>query len=340
MHIEVSRTMPELTALAGEWNYLLESGASHVPFLRHEYLSTWWQTRGGGEWPESDLYTLTGRKPDGTLAGVAPLFFTQNRDGEPALMLLGSIEISDYLDVIASREDLPEFIDCVLDYLGGASEPAWQVLDFYNLFENSPTLEALRASAEGKGWAFRQEVLQHCPYIPLPGDWETYLEGIDKKQRHEIRRKMRRAETSDLPVRFYIVEDGDHLADEVEAFLKLMAYDDEKAQFLTDAMRTQFHASAQQAFMHGWLQLSFMEVGGEKAAGYMNFDYAGHIWVYNSGIDFRYRDYSPGWVLLGYLLQWANEHKRQAFDFMRGDEDYKYRFGAVDRRVVRAVVRR
>jgi len=72
----------------------------------------------------------------------------------------------------------------------------------------------------------------------------------------------------------------------------------------------------------------------------MNFDYAGHIWVYNSGIDFRYRDYSPGWVLLGYLLQWANAHKRQAFDFMRGDEDYKYRFGAVDRRVVRAVVRR
>ena len=35
----------------------------------------------------------------------------------------------------------------------------------------------------------------------LPGDWETYLAGIDKKQRHEIRRKMRRAyaENPDLP---------------------------------------------------------------------------------------------------------------------------------------------
>jgi CelD/BcsL family acetyltransferase involved in cellulose biosynthesis len=45
-------------------------------------------------------------------------------------------------------------------------------------------------------------------------------------------------------------------------------------------------------------------------------------------------------VLLGYLLQWANENKRTEFDFMRGNEDYKYRFGAVDKFVVRAKVTR
>jgi CelD/BcsL family acetyltransferase involved in cellulose biosynthesis len=43
---------------------------------------------------------------------------------------------------------------------------------------------------------------------------------------------------------------------------------------------------------------------------------------------------------LGDLLQWANENKRQSFDFMRGDEDYKYRFGGVTRYVVRAQVKR
>jgi CelD/BcsL family acetyltransferase involved in cellulose biosynthesis len=62
--------------------------------------------------------------------------------------------------------------------------------------------------------------------------------------------------------------------------------------------------------------------------------------VYNSGINFEYSAFSPGWVLLGYLLQWANEHKRERFDFMRGDEDYKYRFGGVDRYIMRATVRR
>jgi CelD/BcsL family acetyltransferase involved in cellulose biosynthesis len=86
------------------------------------------------------------------------------------------------------------------------------------------------------------------------------------------------------------------------------------------------------------LQLSFLEINGRKAAGYMSFDYLDRIWVYNSGIDQRFAEYSPGWVLLGYLLKWANEHKRIEFDFMRGNEDYKYRFGAVDRHVVRVVI--
>jgi CelD/BcsL family acetyltransferase involved in cellulose biosynthesis len=58
--------------------------------------------------------------------------------------------------------------------------------------------------------------------------------------------------------------------------------------------------------------------------------------VYNSGIDRRYMEYSPGWVLLGYLLKWANENGRETFDFMRGNEDYKYKFGALDRFVMRA----
>jgi len=46
---------------------------------------------------------------------------------------------------------------------------------------------------------------------------------------------------------------------------------------------------------------------GKRAAGYLNFDYLNRIWVYNSGIDQRFLDLSAGWVLLGHLLQWANE---------------------------------
>jgi len=86
--------------------------------------------------------------------------------------------------------------------------------------------------------------------------------------------------------------------------------------------------------------MAFVQMNGAKAAGYLNFDYMNHIWVYNSGMDFTSKELSLGWVLLGYLLQWANENKRQSLDFMRGDEQYKYRFGAIDRRVLRARVRK
>jgi CelD/BcsL family acetyltransferase involved in cellulose biosynthesis len=348
MQIKVFRDLSDLNSLAQEWNHLLTSSASAVPFLRHEYLTTWWQTLGGGEWKRAELYVVTARQDDGALAGIAPLFFTENRVGIPSLMLLGSAEISDYLDVIARVTDLPVFLEALLAHLAGPNAPAWQLLDWYNILDSSPTLPAMAEAARKRNWAMTQEALQHCPYIQLPGDWETYLANqVDKKQRHEIRRKMRRIEELNAhsdphhpPVRWYIVQDEAGLETEIEAFLQLMTNNPDKALFLTGMMRTQMRTTILTAFKAGWLQLSFLVVNGEKAAGYLNFDDENHIWVYNSGLDFRFREYSPGWVLLGYLLQWANENKRAVFDFMRGDEEYKYKFGAMDRRVVRVKIQR
>jgi CelD/BcsL family acetyltransferase involved in cellulose biosynthesis len=340
MHIDTIHTLTELMPLEKEWNDLLSLSASHVPFLRHEYLTAWWQGLGGGEWTSGELNIITMRQDDGKLMAIAPLFLPENREGEPALMLMGSIEISDYLDVIARPEDLPAFLEALLEHLAEQASPAAHLLDWYNLLESSPTIPTLKAVAEKLGWEVTQQPLQHCPYIPLPGDWEEYLSGIDKKQRHEIRRKMRRAEEYYQPVRWYIAQGEDNLEKDMDDFVDLMACDPEKALFCTSAMRTQFHQIARAAHKAGWLQLSFMEVNGERAAGYLNFDYLDHIWVYNSGIDFRFSELSPGWVLLGRLLEWANENQRKFFDFMRGDEEYKYRFGAIDRQVMRLTIRK
>ncbi len=340
MQLSIFRELQQLQNLADEWNALLQESASHVPFLRYEYLKTWWTFLGGGEWRNGDLYTIVSRDSDNRLVGIAPLFLTKNKQGKSALMFLGSHEISDYLDFIARPADLPAFIEAVFDHLSSQEAPQWQVLDFYNLLETSPSLPILEQVTLRKGWSFSREKQQHCPVIPLPGDWEAYLAGIDKKQRHEIRRKLRRAEESEVPVDWYIVQDGAVLESETDELFRLMAQDTEKRSFLNEAMRAQLQAIIKTAFEHGWLQLAFLVVGGEKAAAYLNFDYDNCIWVYNSGLDLNFGAYSPGWVLLGYLLQWANEHGRQSFDFMRGDEEYKYRFGGITRFVIRALIER
>ncbi len=339
MHFQVIQTLPEMEALAEEWNNLLSHSASHVPFLRNEYLSAWWKTMGGGEWKQGELFVVTARpESGGELIGIAPLFFTQNLEGIPALMLLGSIEISDYLDVIVPEDSLKEFLVELVDFLFNLNAPAWQVLDWYNILEGSPTLPALQEVARQRGCEYQQEPLKHCPYIPLPSNWETYLAGIDKKQRHEIRRKLRRAEMNHPPVNWYIVEDRSELDGEIETFLNLMATDPEKDRFLSSVMRSQMRQTMMAAFDDGWLQLSFLTLGGEKIAAYLNFDYENQIWVYNSAFDPRYRELSAGWVLLSDLIQWSIENHRECFDFMRGDEEYKYRFGGQDRRVIRAIL--
>jgi CelD/BcsL family acetyltransferase involved in cellulose biosynthesis len=334
MQFKLHTSFETLEPLAPAWNELVAAGVTNAPFLRYEYLSTWWSTRGGGEWPEAELAVVTASEND-LLVGIAPLFLTGTR-----LMLLGSIEISDYLDLIVYPERHAAFVSALLEWLEKTYPQPWSQLDWANLPENSPTLATLKADSAQCGWTYAEEIYQPSPFIPLPGDFETYLNGIDKKQRHEIRRKMRRAEESGRGLRWYIVADENKLDAEMEAFLALMAHDPEKDAFLTTVMRSQMKAAVHVAFRAGYLQLAFLEVDGEKACAYLNFDYDNKIWVYNSGLDRRFMDLSVGWVLLGYLLEWANQNKRAEFDFLRGDEDYKYKFGGQKRHVMRVKVTR
>lgn len=337
MNLELHTTYPE--HLKAEWNALLDESISHVPFLRHEYLSVWWQTRGGGEWPpEAQLAVVTAHQ-DGRLVAVAPLFHAPDFKGRPALMFLGSVEISDYLDFIVRPDDLQPFLNELLPFLQSADLPEWQALDLYNLLDPSPSVEALKGTAAALGWQAEVEQAYHAPYIPLPGDWEAYLASIDKKQRHEIRRKVRRAEAAPVAPSWYLVEDERTLDEEIDAFLGMMAQDPNKKEFLTEPMQAAMREIIRCAFKEGCLHLAVLTFGEQRAAAYLSFDYLNRLWVYNSGWDSRFSEFSPGWVLLAYLLEWANKNGRSEFDFMRGDEDYKYRFGGVDRAVMRVVLK-
>jgi CelD/BcsL family acetyltransferase involved in cellulose biosynthesis len=248
---------------------------------------------------------------------------------------LGSIEISDYLDFIAQPDNLEEFINSLLAFLNGPTDVSISLLTLVNIPSNSPTNSLLQSIGPKFGWTVKIENAHHAPAISLAGDWDTYLAGIDKKQRHEIRRKLRKADES-AEVKWYFAIDPSTLDYEINAFFDLMVLDEPKKKFLTFQMRDQMRSIIHWAFEAGFLKLSFLTIEGVKAASYLCFDYNGNILVYNSGFDFRFSQYSPGWVLLGYLIQDAIQNRKKCFDFMRGGEDYKYRFGATNSFVMRA----
>jgi len=81
--------------------------------------------------------------------------------------------------------------------------------------------------------------------------------------------------------------------------------------------------------------LTFLTVNGKPAATYLNFDYDNRILVYNSGlVPQTYAHLSPGIVLLAFNIQRAIDLGRREFDFLRGNEEYKYRMGGIDRPVM------
>ena len=330
MTIDLIQSYAEFLTLKEDWNSLLTDSASHVPFLRHEYLANWWQTLGGGEWENGNLAVLLHRDENNTLDGIAPFFLNQEK-----ILFLGSFEISDYLDFIAPPNVLPALISETIKMLSSDEFPEWKTLDLYNIPENSPSIPLLRQAVQEAGFKAQVEIIQPAPAISLPTTWQEYLDSLDDRYRHEIERKNRKAEGYFLPVDWYIVDNDQNIENELDDFLGLMANSPEKESFLTDQMINQIKMSALAAHQEGWLQLAFMVVGDIKAAGYLNFDFDGKIWVYNSGINPLFENISPGWVLLSKLINWSIQEGRTGFDFMRGDEEYKFQFGGISKNILR-----
>ncbi len=320
--------------LAGEWNDLLHRSPADTIFLTPEYQRTWWRELGDGE-----LLILAARD-GGDLVGIAPLFAAENRAGQRVLATVGCVEVSDYLDLIVSRGRESQVYVALVDYLAGG-ELEWDVLDLCNVHQDSPTLELLPALAEAQGWAVEMALDDVCPVVQLPGTWDEYLQMLSKKQRHEVRRKIRRVE-SQAGANWYIVGPEHDLDAETDDFLALMAASAPgKAEFLTSRMRNFFRQLARVAYDAGWLQMAFLEIQGRKAAAYFNFIYGNRVLVYNSGLDWQtFPRLGAGIVLTAYCIRHAIEHGRTAFDFMQGNERYKYQFGGQDVEVRRLLIRK
>lgn len=315
------------TALAGEWDPLVGRAMTSTPFQFLAYQRGWWRHLH----PETGtLHTVAVRHTDGRLAALACFYLL-----EGVLYFNGCTEETDYLDLIVAEDEAAAAWPAVLDCLGSPDFPQWHALDLCNVPAASLTRQILPQEAAKRGFSFQESVHEVCPIIPLAATFQAYLDGIDSKQRREIQRKLRRADGADANL--HIVCPEDDLGQAVDDFLDLLQKSTfEKHEWLTDGRRALFHETAQAAMAANRLQLMFIEVNGRKAAGLFNFDYHNRIWVYNSGLDPALASgLSLGVVITAKAIETAIQHGRAEFDFLRGNETYKYRFGAQDTTIYR-----
>jgi CelD/BcsL family acetyltransferase involved in cellulose biosynthesis len=319
-------------ALAAEWDDLAARSMTNTPFQQLAYQRAWWQhLRPDG----ATLHTVALRDQDRVLSGLACFFLL-----DEVLYFNGCVEETDYLDVICPAEPAPALWQAVLDRLCSRDFPEWKAFDLCTVPEASVTRNLFPDLIRQNGFDFHEEIHEVCPVIQLPATFEEYLESLDSKQRREVQRKLRRAEAADA--RLLIIGRDDDLEVAVDHFLDLLQKSTfEKRDWLNEGRRALFHETARAALDSDMLQLAFMEVEGTKAAALFNFDYNGHIWVYNSGLDpAAYGALSLGVVLTTKTIEKAIADGRTTFDFLRGSQEYKYRFGAKETHVYRLQARR
>ncbi len=308
------------------WEAILPLCASNTVFVTPWLQSVWWRHFGQGS--ELRIISLW---DGGSLLGIAPL-----RQLGADLSFLGGTDLFDYHDFLIP-EDHRGFCAGLLDRL----EPMeWETIDLASIPEASATLKVLPTVAREKGYAVVVEEEDKAPVKLLPGSWDDYLGGLNKKQRHEIRRKKRRLESTGT-FRQYKCQGIDDIRDGMVDFLRLLrASSPDKARFMTPAREAFFLDVAEELAPRDQFALSFLELNGVRVASCINFDYANAYFLYNSGYDPSYSQLSVGLLNKAFAVEEAIRAGRGRFEFLRGTERYKYDLGATDRAVYRLVIRR
>ena len=360
---EIPRTVWDDLAAATPWA---------TPFSRWAFHRAWWDAYGSSAHEQ----TLTVRDPArGRLVAIIPLMHrheveptdaethTRMRHGqglpltpvqpEAKAVFFGASYHADYATILASPSDLPAVAEAVAEHLAARPAPddphpaPWDVVDLRRLRCGDPAAEAL-AAAFGRremreGWTLNVEREDVCPVVTLPLgiDFEGYLSTLGKKERHEIRRKIRRAEAAG-PIE--LNESTDPLVD-LEDFIDLhqRRWGDEGLFAPTpggDASRVFIRRLFEESGPDGPLGLAFLTVGGRRIAAGLHFRVNDGFLYYNAGIDPDARELSPGVLMVAAYVRMALAAGCRRLDFLRGNEPYKYEWGAVDEPIQRLLVRR
>ncbi|MEE8370458.1 MAG: GNAT family N-acetyltransferase [Dehalococcoidia bacterium] len=317
----------ELRQLESEWQELLIKSFHPCVFVSPTWQRVWWEEFGDGR--ESLLLSV---RCGGALVGVAPLM---REDGR--LTFAGDTQICDYMDFTAAVGAEPAVLTAVLRSL--LTEPG-QELALWAVRDDSPTLKALPTVCADLGLSLEMEVEDVCPRVELPDSWEGYLQRLNRKDRHELRRKLRKLPQGGA-VGLEVIEAPADVEAALDDFLRLHgAARSDKAEFMTERMAHFFCRIVTAMAQEALVEIIFLTLNRVRVAAVLCFRAEGELLLYNSGYDPAYAGLSVGVLSKALALQRTIEEGRTRFDLLRGAEPYKYDLGAEDLKVYRCLIRR
>ncbi|AJE03482.1 hypothetical protein GPICK_09080 [Geobacter pickeringii] len=238
---------------------------------------------------------------------------------------------SDFLEVIAARGRENDVYRALARYL--EREWPFHYAEWTDIPAESGLVERLGAGGPHglNGAVWRAD--KFCPYLDLPESIDAYFSSlsINTRKRYRYRRRL-----EELGMTLEYVTDPKDLPAAIDDFARL--HTERRRQkkgegiFATAAQR-QFYRFAFERFLaEGWLELVFLRVGGERVATVCQFNYGDRIYYYQTGYSTAWEQYRVGFVLISLLIEEAIRQKKSSYEFLRGREEYKYRFGATGER--------
>jgi CelD/BcsL family acetyltransferase involved in cellulose biosynthesis len=304
------------------WEDVLEQDQEAGVFSTPQWLQAWWESLGSG-----DLLIAIVWDGDEPIA-VFPTCTCEDEAG--LLSFLGSQDVTDEQMPIAVPGREAEALRFYADWV--FTDGGFQRVRFHSVLDGRRWLAIVEDVAREAGFAFATEQVDVAPAIALPKTFDDYLATLSGHDRHELRRKRRRlGELGDWKVRK--AHDVGWEADLAAFFEFHRQAPGEKAGFFTPERERFFRRLAADLFLFDMARLDVLELEGEPVACTFSYDFRGTFALYNSSFRPDLAKHAPGMVLVGCLIEQAISREMHTFDFLRGDEPYKKRFGPVMRPV-------
>lgn len=306
-----------------DWTDLEAADPAGSFFQTPAFLKLYWEEFGD----EVDLSLAFVRDGDTPVAAGA-----FERVGA-TLRFLGGTAITDYMGPVGMNERRTE--SCALMLREIAEHGEWSTADLLGFPADSPWIPAFVDASTQLACSHELATYDVTPRLPLPETWEEYLTALPAKLRHEVKRKARKLtdETGGYRITF---TDSSTLVEDLERFVTLhRTSEGDKGRFMAPGMEIFFRRLGEAFLPEGAFRLGWVEIDGEKVAGAIGFVHHGTFNLYNSALDATWRTLSPGMVLVGELIKSSIEEGLHTFDMLKGGLEYKYRFGAAPRDLMR-----
>lgn len=320
LHVEIIDDRRRFTALRREWNGLLASSRADCLFLTWEWMHTWWRHLSEGR----QLFMVTVRR-DSKLVALAPLAISKVWSSVRTCEFIGVGSVgSDYLDFIVDREQESEAVETLVECLAKSGLS----LRLPSVKENSLVASAVIGKLSDRGWRVRKVAMQVCPFIDLSSaSFDSYIGTRGSSHRYNFKRRLRNLEKT-YAVAFERAESDDECRAALQNVIALHLN-----RWSTRGGSDGFHEERLLTFHQeliavtreeGWLRLRVLTLNGHPAGAFYGFRYRGKYIFYQSGFDEAFLKQSVGLVTIGLTIKEAIEEGAVEYDFLHGDESYKF----------------
>ena len=338
MNTAVLTRVEELEAIRSEWDALAHLDARDGFFRTSGWYLSWLRCVR----PDAQPFVITARSEDDRLVGLAPLCLYSYQDLGFRLDTVGfagaEIVSGDFLDVLAEPTERARVLNATFDALQ-ENRSRWGLLQLGEVLISGELHSIAKTRAGEMGLALREEQENICPFILLPSSFDEYLKGLNKSVRYNIRRRTKMI-LEEKNGSIEVCQGPADVSKGVDALVQLhharwRSRNDPGTlgrpgfvNFIRDVCANPPGGSSYRLYV--------LRHAGQPAGAFLVFYFGESALYYQAGWDPNspIERYSPGMVLMARSIQDAIDAGKHYYEFLRGDEAYKFRWTKSTRRTI------